>query len=58
MTIVPLFWMVSMALQDGDEVFGANLIPSHPTLDNFLYVFTKFDFLRYHPEHVYSSRRR
>jgi multiple sugar transport system permease protein len=28
-------------------VFGANLIPHHPTLDNFLYVFTQVDFFRY-----------
>ena len=23
------------------------VLPPHPTLDNFLYVFTQFDFLRY-----------
>jgi multiple sugar transport system permease protein len=38
---------VSMAFKDSSEVFGQNLIPRHPTLDNFLYVFTKVDFLRY-----------
>jgi multiple sugar transport system permease protein len=47
MTIVPLLWMVSMSLKDGSEVFDGNFIPRHPTLDNFLYVFTKFDFLRF-----------
>jgi multiple sugar transport system permease protein len=47
MTIVPLLWMVSMSLKDGNEVFDGNFIPRHPTLDNFLYVFTKFDFLRF-----------
>jgi multiple sugar transport system permease protein len=47
MAIVPLLWMVSMSLKESDEVFDANLIPRHPTLDNFFYVFTKFDFLRF-----------
>ncbi|HLH50698.1 MAG TPA: carbohydrate ABC transporter permease [Roseiarcus sp.] len=47
MTIAPLFWMVSMSFKGGDEVFGVNLAPNHPTLDNFLYVFTQVNFLRY-----------
>lgn len=47
MTIVPLLWMVSMSLKDANEVFGTNLVPRHPTFDNFIYVFTKVDFLRY-----------
>ncbi len=46
MALAPLLWMVSMAFKSGDEVFGINLIPARPTLDNFLYVFTS------------SSRRR
>jgi multiple sugar transport system permease protein len=47
MAVAPLFWMVSMAFKDSSEVFGQNLIPHHPTLDNFLYVFTQVDFFRY-----------
>jgi multiple sugar transport system permease protein len=47
MAVAPLFWMVSMAFKPPDEVFGQNLIPHHPTLDNFLYVFTQVDFFRY-----------
>ena len=39
--------MVSMSLKQTNEVFGTNLVPHHPTLDNFLYVFTQVDFLRY-----------
>ena len=47
MTIAPLFWMVSMSLKPSAEVFDTHLIPRHPTLDNFIYVFTKVDFFRY-----------
>ena len=47
MAVAPLLWMVSMAFKDSSEVFGQNLIPHHPTLDNFLYVFTQVNFFRY-----------
>jgi multiple sugar transport system permease protein len=47
MAVAPLFWMVSMAFKKIDEVFGQNLVPHHPTFDNFLYVFTQVDFFRY-----------
>ena len=39
--------MVSMSLKETNEVFGDNLIPRHPTVANFLYVFTQVDFVRY-----------
>jgi multiple sugar transport system permease protein len=47
MTVAPLFYMVSMSLKETNEVFGTNLVPHHPTFDNFVYVFTKVDFVRY-----------
>jgi multiple sugar transport system permease protein len=47
MTVAPLFYMISMSLKESNEVFGTNLIPSHPTLDNFIYVFTQVEFVRY-----------
>jgi multiple sugar transport system permease protein len=47
MTVAPLFYMVSMSLKQGNEVFGTNLVPHHPTLVNFVYVFTQVDFVRY-----------
>jgi multiple sugar transport system permease protein len=47
MTVAPLLWMVSMAFKDSSEVFGTNLVPHRPTLDNLLYVFTKVDFFRF-----------
>ena len=47
MTVAPLFYMVSMSLKQTNEVFGTNLVPHHPTLGNFVYVFTQVDFIRY-----------
>ena len=47
MTVAPLFYMVSMSLKETNEVFGANLVPHHPTFANFVYVFTQVDFIRY-----------
>jgi multiple sugar transport system permease protein len=47
MAIAPLIWMVSMSIKEENEVFDTNIIPRHPTLGNFIYVFTQIDFLRY-----------
>lgn len=47
MTIAPLLYMLSMSLKESSEVFGTNLVPAHPTLANFVYVFTQVDFVRY-----------
>ena len=47
MTVAPLFYMLSMSLKQTNEVFGTNLVPHHPTLGNFVYVFTQVDFLRF-----------
>jgi multiple sugar transport system permease protein len=46
-TVAPLVLMLSMSLKAGNEVFAPNVIPSRPTIDNFLYVFTQFDFFRF-----------
>lgn len=47
MTIFPLVWMISGAFKPPDEVNGAALLPSKPTLDNFVYVLTQVPFPRY-----------
>ena len=47
MTVAPLFYMVSMSLKQTNEVFGTNLVPHHPTLGNFVNVFTQVDFIRF-----------
>jgi len=47
MTIFPLLWMVSIAFKTQRDMFDMSLIPLRPTLDNFVYVFTHIDFLRY-----------
>src|SRR6202041_525761 len=46
-TASPLVWMVSASLKESGEIFNSNLIPHHPTLDNFRYVFSLLPFLRY-----------
>jgi multiple sugar transport system permease protein len=47
LTVAPLVWMISASLKPDNETFSPNLIPLHPTLDNFKYVFTAQPFWRY-----------
>ena len=47
MTIFPLLWMFSTALKTSADVFRMDLVPPHPTFDNFIHVFTEVDFARY-----------
>src|SRR6516225_2092623 len=46
-TASPLIWMFSASLKEPAEIFNSSLIPHHPSLDNFLYVFTRMQFIRY-----------
>jgi len=47
LTIFPLAWMVGGSFKTAAEVNSASLLPAHPTLDNYRYVFTQVPFLRY-----------
>lgn len=47
LTAAPLVWMLSAAFKPPDEIFNLSLIPKHPTLENFSYVFTQLPFTRY-----------
>lgn len=47
MTVFPLFWMLSTAFKEPSEVFSMTLVPQAPTFQNFVYVFTEVNFLRY-----------
>jgi len=47
MTVFPLFWMISTAFKQPADVFSMSLVPEAPTLQNFVYVFTEVNFLRY-----------
>jgi multiple sugar transport system permease protein len=47
LNVSPLLWMVSAAFKGTDDLYGLNLIPNHPTLDNFVYVLTEADFPRW-----------
>jgi multiple sugar transport system permease protein len=47
LTASPLIWMLSASVKEPGEIFNSSLIPQHPTLDNYRYVFTQLPFLRY-----------
>lgn len=47
LTIAPLAWMVSSAFKEAGAAFTTDLIPAHPTLANFIYVFTQAPFALY-----------
>src|SRR5436190_10271632 len=47
MTIFPLLWMVSIAFKPQRDMFDMALVPVRPTFENFVYVFTHIDFVRY-----------
>jgi multiple sugar transport system permease protein len=47
LTASPLVWMISAAFKQPAEIFNSSLIPQHPTLENFRYVFTQLSFVRY-----------
>src|SRR6516164_5037926 len=47
LTASPLVWMLSASLKEPNDIFNSSLIPQHPTLDNFRYVFTQLPFIRY-----------
>jgi multiple sugar transport system permease protein len=46
LTASPLVWMISAAFKEPAEIFNSSLIPQHPTLENFSYVFTQLSFVR------------
>lgn len=46
-SVFPYLWAVSTAFKPENEVFSGGLLPSHPTLTNFIYVLNTVPFLRY-----------
>src|SRR5690606_12932383 len=47
LVLFPLLWMVSISFKPSAESFSGSLIPTQPTLSNFVHVFTEVPFLRY-----------
>ncbi|HEX6444409.1 MAG TPA: carbohydrate ABC transporter permease [Streptosporangiales bacterium] len=47
LTIAPLVWMFTGSFKTPDDVYAISPVPAHPTLANFVYVFTKVPFARY-----------
>jgi glycerol transport system permease protein len=43
-SLVPVYWLVSMSLKTNEEILGGfTLLPAHPTLDNYVTIFTDPD---------------
>ena len=47
LVIVPLLWMLSIALRPADETYALRLLPDSATLENFRHVLTEGEFPRY-----------
>lgn len=47
LVVFPLLWMFSSAFKGPADVMNMSLIPTSPTLANFVYVFTQVPFLSY-----------
>ena len=40
--LIPLYWLLTMALRSNQDILGDfELVPGSPTLDNFIYIFTR-----------------
>lgn len=44
--VFPIYWMVVTSLKADSEIFSTALWPSHPSLENYAYVFAKMPILR------------
>lgn len=47
MTVFPLLWMVTSAFKGQGEIYTLDLLPARPTLDNFVFVLTQGQFIRW-----------
>jgi glycerol transport system permease protein len=44
LSLVPVYWLVGMSLKTNDEILGGfSLLPAHPTLANYVTIFTDRD---------------
>ena len=57
MTLLPFFWMVTTALKNEGAVYAVppELIPMHPTMQNFVRLFRELDFFTYFKNSVFVS---
>src|ERR1044072_5798907 len=44
-TVFPFYWAVISSLKSGQQLFGTDLVPPSPTLDNYVSVFREQPFL-------------
>lgn len=45
-SIFPIYWMIVTSLRPDNEIFSTGLWPSHPTLDNYVFVLTRVPMLQ------------
>jgi trehalose/maltose transport system permease protein len=43
--LAPFYWLVNVSLKTGPDLSGADLVPPHPTLDNYSSIFKNDDFV-------------
>lgn len=53
--VFPLLWMVTSSFKGPEEVTNGELLPTDPTFDNYVYVFTQVPFLRYMANSLFVS---
>ncbi len=46
LSIFPIYWMIVTSLRADNEIFSTELWPSHPTLDNYIFVLTRVPMLQ------------
>jgi multiple sugar transport system permease protein len=44
--LFPFYWLINVSLKTGQDLSTADLVPPHPTLDNYQSIFQNDDFLR------------
>jgi multiple sugar transport system permease protein len=43
--LAPFYWLVNISLKTGPDLSGSNVVPPHPTLDNYQSIFQNDDFV-------------
>jgi multiple sugar transport system permease protein len=43
--LAPFYWLVNVSLKTGPDLSGADVVPPHPTLDNYQSIFKNDDFV-------------
>jgi multiple sugar transport system permease protein len=44
--LAPFYWLINVSLKSGPDLSGADVVPPHPTLDNYQSIFQNDDFVK------------